>query len=55
MRHEGIDLLRGIAVVSVIILLLLISSFSYYFIGEGGFNLRDKIEKKYKKVQYNDK
>jgi len=38
-----------------IILLLFISSLSYYFIEEGGFNLRNKFEEKYKKVQNNDK
>lgn len=38
-----------------LILLFIISSLSYYFIEEGGFNLRRKFEAKYKKVLNNDK
>ena len=38
-----------------IVLLFIISSLSYYFIEEGGFNLRRKLEAKHKKVLNNDK
>ena len=51
LTHHSLE----VVIVIFIISLLFISSFSYYFIEEGGFNLRKKFEKKHKKVQHNDK